>query len=407
VANPGVSFDSALRRGKALFNRLHGRKWHTSLIALMVDDRDWVMAESSGELQWHFMVTGGSVKDETAFVRDPGGNLLAADLADAWSIAYLCGGMLESAAKVGRDISPYRSAWTHLVVLQNWVVESVRADPNVAHIPILRKTRFRRASLENLRIEFGYDFQSIPSLDFSHPHEGWLRAGMMLGGIPHIADEKGYIRDQVLPGKSLVASVSLVDEKGRPVPSVPRSRPSPCGLCWADSSLGGVGKCPSNCIYGDSGSLSGPQEFRYSTERPNSPATRGPDVAHRLYGAYEKVGKGTVPERAEYRELRMWLRNKAAGIHGGKPPINTDQLKEMILRTAKAHTPRWGAGSPGPHSDLEMLEAYRAQHPDQVSPSKVTIATVGRVRRTLGYHWRKGRLVLPSNANRLETPLSD
>ncbi|MCI4364631.1 MAG: hypothetical protein L3K10_00995, partial [Thermoplasmata archaeon] len=284
MANPSVSFDSALRRGKALFNRLHGRRWDYSLIGSMVDDLDWVSAESSGDLQWHFMVTGGSVDKETSFVRAPGGNDLAGDLLEAWSIAYLCGGALEGEARAGHDISPYRTAWTHLVVLQDWVLESVRADPDVAHIPILRKTRFLRVSLDRIKVEFGYDFRSIPSVDFEHPREGWLRAGMMLGGIPHLADVTGYIRDQVLPGKSLLASVSLVDEKGRSVPSVPRSRPSPCGLCWVDSSLGREQKCPSNCIYGDSGSHSGPQDFRYTSERPDTPATRGPDVAHWLYG---------------------------------------------------------------------------------------------------------------------------
>jgi hypothetical protein len=373
----------------------------------MVDDKDWVLAESSGDLQWHFMVTGGSVDEETAFVHTPEGGWLAVDIAHAWSISYLTAGELEKRARAGADISSFRGGWIRLVVLMSWVVESIRADPSAEHVQILRGTRFGISSFDTIRVDFNYDFRKAPALDFSDPSVGWLRSGMMLGGIPHLADQTGFIRDRVLPRKGVLASVALVDAQGRPVPSVSRSRPAPCPRCWDDELAVRQVKCPLGCTYGDTGSLSGPRDFHFGPNPPHSSATVGPRVARMMYGGDQKPLTGFVPENPEYAELRRWLQSKSGGRKGGKPPIETGTIEALITRTALAHTPKWGKGVPGPHSDSELLEITRSGSPATPASSKVSLAAVGRVRRQMGYRWKKGRLVRSRAPVLSETPLTD
>jgi hypothetical protein len=398
VSSGSVTFDSALASGKGLFRSLYRRTWKDEFIDSMVDNMDWVSAESSGDIQWHFATTGGSVSALDKLWAEPAGSLLTNDIATAWSIAYLTAGWLESGQAEVEDYQAIRRDWVPLVILGLWAVDALRASPVPATVELVRSIQFRRASVESVTIRHTYDYRADFSLDFADARIGWLWSGMMLGGIPHLADRTGYIRDRVLPGRTIVASVDLLDIAGRTVPSVPRSRPSPCPIHWNQDPLPDE-QCAAGCDEGDRGSEPGPAELRFVSAPPKNDITIGINVAHQMVGANELIGATTLEPRSEYALLRAWIESVRGGRSGGRPRGPDEELEAFIRSVRLSAASRWGRpSSSGPRGDREVAQEFNRSRPPVPPQPPITVARVRRVRLRLGLRWKKGVLTQSTQA---------
>lgn len=399
-----VCFDSALREGKLLFRNLRGIRWRTSLIDQEVDDRDWVLPETSGDLNHYFMMTGGAVDKLQALIRDREGARLGQDIAEAWSIAYLTTGVLEESHREGGDISAYRGRWTRLVALTQWSCDAIRSRPEPAVVPLIRTTAFLKASVEEILVGHLSDPTSRSVLDFRDPSAGWLRSGMMLAGLPHLELASGFIPDRVLPDLGVVARVRLRDAAGEVVPSVPRSRPSPCPACWEYRGRDHSPMCNLGCDEGDRGALPGPLETRFGDLPDSWNEVRGPAVARFVLGGLQKIETSySVSIPAERDRLASWLEARVAGRRGGRPAAPTAALQEFLVDYAKAALRAWGQhrSDRPPVTDESLAAEFNERSDPADSRRRVTPGMVRHARRKAGIRLQSGRLRLPRR--RVET----
>jgi len=390
-----VTLDQALAAGKSLFRKLHAKRWRHDFIDSMVDNMDWVLAESSGDIQWHFMKTGGSMDEMMEVWKDDVGGELVADIEAGWALSYLNAGAIERLAASGADVSGFWRDWIHLVVLHNWAVEALRAAPRIETVAVVRATTVDAQSVEHIHAGFSYDWNANPHLLLEDPALGWLWKGMLYSGVPPIADETGGISDFVLPGKTVTLGLELKDATGKAIPSIPHTRPAPCPFCWGrPSPKGKDGTCPAGCTFGNTGSLPDTNQVVYvAGDRPDYDP--GIEVVYMMYGG----DKSTRPRRlripTEYSTVKAWIDSRVEGKKGGRPPGPPPGLSEYVTRLAGPQRSKWGERPELSPSDAEIAWNFNDLNRGVAEVRTVTASGVERVRRSLGIRRRGGRLIRP------------
>jgi hypothetical protein len=378
--NSSLTFDVALSRGKSLFRKLYGKRWTYGLIGTMVDDKDWVLVESSGDIQHHFMKTGGSIDEMLEFWRDPIGGELVADIEEGWALTYLNAGAIEKLAADGKDVVSLNQDWTHLALLHNWAVEAVRANPRIETVGVVRATTFLAPSVESVWAGFNYDLRANLHLALEDPHLGWLWKGMLYSGVPPIADPSGAIPDFVLPGKTVALTLDLRDSRGKPVPSIAHTRPAPCPLCWGRRrGERAEAPCPGGCTFGDTGSLPDPDQLVFV---PGTPIQYDPGVEaiYMLYGGDTSRSPRSLRVPTGYSLVEAWIRARVTGGTGGRPAGPPPGLRKFVTQLAKRLQPKWGTRAPVAPSDAEIARQFNAAAREDTGFRRATAASVKRVR---------------------------
>jgi hypothetical protein len=395
-ARATVTLDEALLAGKSLFKQLYGKRWRHDFIDSMVDDKDWVLAESSGDIQWHFGKTGGSMDQMMTVWKDDVGGELVADIEAGWALTYLNAGAIEHLVSGGADVSTLRTAWSHLAILQNWAVEALRALPSIETVEVVRATTFDAQSVEHIQAGFSYDWNANPHLSLEDPTLGWLWKGMLYAGVPPVADERGGIPDFVLPDKTVTLTLELRDDKGRTIPSIPHTRPAPCPLCWGrPSPRGRDGTCPTSCVFGDTGSLPDPNQVVYATGSPPE-YDPGVEVVYMMYGGDKSTRPRRLRSPAEYSTVKVWIASRVEGKKGGRPSGPPPGLAEYVTSLAGPMRPKWGERRDPSPSDAEIAQRFNELNRGIAGMRPVTASSVERMRHTLGVRRRGGRLALLS-----------